>query len=180
MKKEIIAILLASFVLISLNGCGSSSRKTANSETKEKIKQEDTKVEESKKEVNPGITKEYIESKLGDKKVEIINISNDGENYYTIDFKVREVASASYYEKNILEEIKQISQVLSEASLVQGNEFFFEAKGPGKDKSGNAVDMNYATALVKGDDLAKCKFDDMEKGGIKNVLKSFGLNQNLK
>lgn len=180
MKKSTIAILIVSFfALSSLIGC-SNSNKTTKSETKESIKQETTKTEEPKKEVDAGITKDYIESKLSDRKVKIINISKSGDNYYTIDFKVREVASDSYYEKNILEEIEQISQVLSDASLVQGNEFFFEAKGPGKDKSGNVVDMNYATALAKGDDIAKCKFDDMKIDGIKDVLESFGLNQNLK
>lgn len=185
MKKSIIAILLTSIVAISLIGCG-SSKSTTSTDTKEAMKQDEVKKEETKSEapkveVTPGITKEYIEAKLSSsEKIEIINISKDGENYYTIDFKVKDVVSDSYYEKSILNEIQQISKILTEASLVQGNEFFFEAKGSGKDKYGNTGDMNYGQGFVKGDELAKCKFDNMKPEDMKKVMQSFGVNPGLK
>lgn len=187
MNKKILSILLGLLMVISLISCGSSNKDEKN--VKEATQKEDTtKDEEETKEktenkeevsVEPGITKEYIEAKLSDEKVEIINIDNGGENYYTIDFKVREVVSESYYEKNILNEIKQISQLLTESGLVEGNEFFFEAKGAGKDKYGNEGDMNYATAFVKGDELAKCNYDNLTEENFKNILESFGLNSSL-
>ena len=93
------------------------------------------------------ITKEYIESKLSNEQVEILKIENSGDNYYSISFKVREVVSDSYYKKNILSEIEQICKLLTENGLVEGNEFYFEAKGLGTDKYGNEVEMNYATAF---------------------------------
>lgn len=176
MNKRVISTILISFLSISLIGCGDS--KETETDVKEVTKQEETKVEETKIDVEPGITKEYLESKLKD--IKIINISKDGDNYYTIDFNVRDVVSKSYYEKNILGEIIQISRVLSEASLVNGNEFFFQAKGPGKDKSGNEVSMNYATAFLKGDELKNCDLTKIEPDGMKVILESFGLNQSLK
>lgn len=187
MNKKILSILMSSLMTLSLISCGSSNTDEKN--IKEETQKEDvSKSEEEAKEktenkeeasVESGITKEYIEAKLSDEKVEIINIDNSGDNYYTIDFKVREVASESYYEKNILNEIKQISQLLTESGLVEGNEFFFEAKGAGKDKYGNEGEMNYATAFIKGDELAKCNYDNLTEENFKNILESFGLTKSL-
>lgn len=183
MKKKLVTILLISIIAIGLIGCsGSKSTSTDTNETakQEEVKKEDIKVEEAKVDVAPGITKEFIEAKLSKEKVEIINIDKSDGNYYTIDFKVKDVVSDSYYENSILGEIQQISKVLTEASLVQGNEFFFEAKGSGKDKYGNSGDMNYGQGFVKGDELAKCKFDNMKPEDMKKVMQSFALNAALK
>lgn len=154
-----------------------------NKDTKKNQEEKADNNKENKKEetVDPGITKEYIESKLSNEQVEILNIDNDGDgdNYYSISFKVRDVVSDSYYKKNILNEIKQICQLLTESGLVEGNEFFFEAKGSGTDKYGNDVEMNYATAFVKGEELAKCKYDNLSPEDFEKILQSFGLNQSL-
>lgn len=141
------------------------------------ILEDDKLIEEITSDVDPGITKEYIESKS--KEISIINIDNSGDNYYTIDFKVKDVVSDSYYKKSILGEIKDISKILNNAGLVTGNEFFFEAKGKGTDKYGNEVDMNYATAFVKGDELTKCNFDNINSEDFEVILQSFDLNKSL-
>lgn len=153
--------------------------KTKDTEKKQEEKTDNNKENKKEQAVEPGITKEYIESKLSSEQVEILNIENSGDNYYTISFKVRDVVSDSYYKKNILSEIKQICQLLTESGLVEGNEFFFEAKGPGTDKYGNDVEMNYATAFVKGEELAKCKYDNLSSEDFEKILQSFGLNQSL-
>lgn len=154
-----------------------------NKDTEKNQEEKADNNKENKKEetVDPGITKEYIESKLSNEQVEILNIDNDGDgdNYYSISFKVRDVVSDSYYKKNILSEIEQICKLLTESGLVEGNEFYFEAKGPGTDKYGNDVEMNYATAFVKGEELAKCNYDNLTPEDFEQILQSFGLNQSL-
>lgn len=189
MKKPIYKnwwFILGVFLLIGvISGISNNIKGTTKTVTnQEQVKEETPVAEEIKEssvpEVQAGITKEYIESKLKDEQVEIISISDGADNYYTIDFKVRDVVSDSYYKKNILGEIKDISKVLKDAGLVQGNEFFFEAKGPGKDKYANEIDMNYATGYVKGDELAKCNFDNLKSEDMEGILQSFGLHQSLK
>lgn len=133
--------------------------------------------EETLKEVEAGITKDYLESKTD---IEIINIQNEGDNYYTIDFKVKEVVSDKYYKPSILNSIKEISKILNDVNLLAENEFFFEAKGPGKDKYGNEVEMNYATSFVKGNELVKCNFKDISLEDFENVLQSFAVNSSFK
>lgn len=188
MKKPIYKnwwFILGVFLLIGvISGISNNIKGTTKTVTNQKqIKKEDPILEENKKEyvvpdVQPGVTKEYIESKLKD--IEIITIDNSGDNYYTIDFKVKDVVSESYYKKSILGEIKDISKILNDAALVKGNEFFFEAKGKGTDKYGNELDMNYATAFVKGDELSKCNFDNLKSEDMEGILQSFGLNKSLK
>ena len=39
--------------------------------------------------------------------------------------------------------------------------------------------MNYATAFVKGEELAKCKYDNLSPEDFEKILQSFGLNQSL-
>lgn len=176
--------ILGVFLIIGvISGINNNIKGTTTTSANKQSLKADTVKEENKKEeivtdIQPGITKEYIEFKLKD--TQIIKIDNSGDNYYTIDFKVKDVISEKYYKKSILGTIKDISKVLNDAGLVQGNEFFFEAKGPGKDKYGNEVDMNYATGFVKGDELAKCNFDNLKAEDTEGILQSFGLNKSLK
>lgn len=190
MKKPVYKnwwFIVGAFLIIGvISGISNNIKGTTNTVTKQGQVKENPIVEENKNEtkedsapdVQSGITKEYIESKS--KEIEIIKIDKSGDNYYTIDFKVREVVSESYYKKSILAEIKDISKILNDAGLVKGNEFFFEAKGKGTDKYANEVDMNYATAFVKGDELAKCNFDNLKSEDMEGILQSFGLHQSLK
>lgn len=185
MKKPIYKnwwFIFAVFLIVGvISGISNNIKGTTNTiKNQDQVKENIVAAEninEVKENVAPGITKEYIESKS--KEIEIINIDNGGDNYYTIDFKVRDIVSKSYYKKNILGEIKDISKILNDAGLVTGNEFFFEAKGPGTDKYGKEVNMNYATAFVKGDELAKCNFDNISSEDFEFILQSFGLGKSL-
>lgn len=167
-------------ILVSNMITGGSKNTETNGIAKESQAQEEIKEEKSAEPtIEPAITKEYIESKLSSEQVEILKIENSGDNYYSISFKVREVLSDSYYKKNILSEIEQICKLLTENGLVEGNEFYFEAKGPGTDKYGNDVEMNYATAFVKGEELVKCNYDNLQPEDFEKILQSFGLHQSL-
>lgn len=167
----ILAILLISIINGSINKTN-NVKEEENNNIAEINETDEEKETETLKEVKAGITKDYIESKTD---IEIINIQNDGDNYYTIDFKAKDVISDKYYKTSILNSIKEISEILNDVNLLAENEFFFEAKGPGKDKNGNDVEMNYATSFFKGNELVKCNFKDISLEDFENLLQSFAM-----